>query len=146
LTRWRPSRFAFGPKFDLRQSINRLLVNVLGVIWDAALRLLVASWELIMDFVKSQESLEPPVDTGVDTGPADQSDVMDEAVPNLEAESEAVTLVPSLEGESEATANSIDLLLQRVAGSSIDEIDRRLSCRPCAACCRRKRRGSNIKS
>jgi hypothetical protein len=107
----------------LRRSINRSVVNVLGVIRDAARRFLLAAWELIVDFVKPQESLEPPVDTGVDTGTEGQSTAMDEAVPSLEAD-EAVTLVPSLEAESEATANSIGLLLQRVADTSTDEIDR----------------------
>jgi hypothetical protein len=82
----------------------------------------------------------------VNTGTERQSIVMDE-VPSFEGDSEAVPLVPSLEGEGkgetvalepseaegeapaqpakgEAAANSIGLLLQRVAGSSIDEIDR----------------------
>jgi hypothetical protein len=103
---------------------------------DAAVRFLLAAWELIMG-QNLRMSLEPPVDTGVDSGIEVQSLAMDE-VPSLEGDSEAVTLVPSLEaegegetvavsspeGESEATANSIGLLLQRGASSAIDEIGR----------------------
>jgi hypothetical protein len=123
------------PEFDLRQSINRSGVNVPGVIRDAARRFLLAAWELIMDLVKPQESPEPPVDTGVDTCTEGQITAMDEApsleadeavtlVPSLEAESETVAPVPSPEAESGATADSIGLLLQRVADASTDEIDR----------------------
>src|SRR5580693_6354346 len=61
-----------------------------------------------MDFVKPQESLEPPVNTGTEG----QSPDMD------------VAPAPSPETESEAAANSIGLLLQRVAGSSMDEINK----------------------
>jgi hypothetical protein len=129
-------RYGNWPEFELRESINRLVVNVLGVNRGTARRFPLAAWELIMDFVKPQESLEPPVDTGVDTGAEGQSTAIDEAVPSLEAD-EAVTLVPSLEAESEtvapvpspeaeseATANSIGLLLQRAADASTEEIDR----------------------
>ena len=45
-------------------------------------------------------------------------------MPSLEGESETVTTVPSPEAESEATANSIGLLLQRVADASTDEIEK----------------------
>jgi hypothetical protein len=101
---------------------------------DAAIRFLLVAWELIMG-QNRRISLEPPADTGVDSGIEVQSLAMDDAVPNLEGETEAVTLVPSLETEGETVAvpnpeaeseaaNSIGLLLQRVAGSSIDEIDR----------------------
>jgi hypothetical protein len=61
-----------------------------------------------MDFVKPQESLEPPVNTDTEG----QSPDMD------------VASAPSPETESEAAANSIGLLLQRVAGSSMDEINK----------------------
>jgi hypothetical protein len=84
-------RYGNWPEFELRQSINRLVVNVLGVNRGTARRFPLAAWELIMDFVKPQESLEPPVDTGVDTGAEGQSTAIDEAVPSLEAD-EAVTL------------------------------------------------------
>jgi hypothetical protein len=91
------------------------------VIRDAAVRFLLAVWELIMDFVKPQDSREPPVNTGMqEQGP----DLDVASAPSPKAESEAVASGPSLQTESEAAANSIGLLLERVAGSSIDEIDR----------------------
>jgi hypothetical protein len=61
-----------------------------------------------MDFVKPQEFLEPTVNTDTER----QSPDMD------------LASAPSPETESEAAANSIGLLLQRVAGSSIDEINK----------------------
>jgi hypothetical protein len=63
-----------------------------------------------MDFVKPQESLEPPVNTDTE-GQSPDMDV-------------ASAPSPETETETEAAANSIGLLLQRIAGSSIDEINK----------------------
>jgi hypothetical protein len=69
------------------------------------MQILLAVWEQIMDFVKPQESLESPVNTGT------------------EGQSPDVDVASAQSPESEAAPNSIGLLLQRVAGSSIDEIN-----------------------
>jgi hypothetical protein len=65
-----------------------------------------------MDFVKPQESLEPPVNTDTE-GQSPDMDVASAPSPETETET-----------ETEAAANSIGLLLQRIAGSSIDEINK----------------------
>jgi hypothetical protein len=74
-----------------------------------------------MDFVKPQESLEPPVNTGTEG----QSPDMDVAsAPSPETENEEVASSIGLLLQREEVASSIGLLLQRVAGSSIDEINK----------------------
>jgi hypothetical protein len=69
-----------------------------------------------MEFVKPQESIEPPVNTGMEGQSPDMDMDMDMDMD--------VASAPSPETESEAAANSIGLLLQRVAGISIDEINK----------------------